>query len=531
MQIVVPMSGFGERFRRAGYKVPKPLISIEGKPIISHVVDMFPGNNEFIFICNQDHLDNTDMRQILASSCSGNNYQIISIPQHKLGPVYAVTRAFDAIKLDEQVVVNYCDFTCYWNFQDFQTWVNSNQCDGALPAYRGFHPHSLGSTNYAYIREENNKFLEIKEKEPFTSDRMNEYASSGTYYFSKGAYIVKYFQELIDKNISLNGEYYCSLVYNLMHADGLDSQIYELEHFMQWGTPEDVDEYNHWSSIFNTYAEKELKSFTNSRFSKNATSLPHTNLITMAGMGSRFSKEGYKASKPLIQVNNESMFLEAFSSLPSAKKNCFIARKEYASDVTHILEEFEIENSDVITIENPTNGQSCTALLALDYCAHSQPLTISSCDHALLFDQSKLDLLMAEDLDIIVWGFKGYYSAVRYPNMYGWASVKDDNNISKVSVKKALDNPKDDFVITGTFTFKSPEILSQLVNLQYSNDNQVNGEYYLDSTIEEALRLGLKCKIFEVSHYICWGTPNELKTYEYWKTCFSKWNSHSYRNT
>ena len=43
MQIIIPMSGFGERFRKVGYKVPKPLIEIEGKPIIAHVIDMIPG--------------------------------------------------------------------------------------------------------------------------------------------------------------------------------------------------------------------------------------------------------------------------------------------------------------------------------------------------------------------------------------------------------------------------------------------------------------------------------------------------------
>jgi len=45
MQIVVPMSGFGERFRRAGYDVPKPLIMVDGKPIIAHVVDLFSGRD------------------------------------------------------------------------------------------------------------------------------------------------------------------------------------------------------------------------------------------------------------------------------------------------------------------------------------------------------------------------------------------------------------------------------------------------------------------------------------------------------
>jgi len=54
MQIVIPMSGFGERFRRAGYAVPKPLIEIDGKPIVAHVINMFPGESDFIFICNQE---------------------------------------------------------------------------------------------------------------------------------------------------------------------------------------------------------------------------------------------------------------------------------------------------------------------------------------------------------------------------------------------------------------------------------------------------------------------------------------------
>ena len=45
MKIIIPMSGFGERFRRAGY-----VILIDGKPIIEHV-EMFPGETDFIFIC------------------------------------------------------------------------------------------------------------------------------------------------------------------------------------------------------------------------------------------------------------------------------------------------------------------------------------------------------------------------------------------------------------------------------------------------------------------------------------------------
>ena len=68
MHIIIPMSGFGERFRKAGYPVPKPLIEVNGKPIIEYVVNMFPGETHFSFVCNEDHLNNNDyrMKEILS---------------------------------------------------------------------------------------------------------------------------------------------------------------------------------------------------------------------------------------------------------------------------------------------------------------------------------------------------------------------------------------------------------------------------------------------------------------------------------
>ncbi|MGH9521603.1 MAG: hypothetical protein ACRD3E_03610 [Terriglobales bacterium] len=62
MQIIVPMSGKGERFTAAGYRDLKPLIPVEGKSIVEHVVNMFPGEHDFLFICAADALDATPLR-------------------------------------------------------------------------------------------------------------------------------------------------------------------------------------------------------------------------------------------------------------------------------------------------------------------------------------------------------------------------------------------------------------------------------------------------------------------------------------
>ena len=123
MKIIIPMSGFGERFRRVGYDVPKPLIVVDGKPIIQHVVEMFSPEDEFFFICSNDHLNNSffNMAKILNEICP--NGQIIGIDSHKLGPVFAVLRAENLFGTDEPVVVNYCDFTCYWNWSEFKVCI------------------------------------------------------------------------------------------------------------------------------------------------------------------------------------------------------------------------------------------------------------------------------------------------------------------------------------------------------------------------------------------------------------------------
>ena len=60
-------------------------------------------------------------------------------------------------------------------------------------------------------------------------------------------------------------------------------------------------------------------------------------------------------------------------------------------------------------------------------------------------------------------------------------------------------------------------------------DGRINGEFYIDSLINDAIDMGFVCKLFEVSSFLCWGTPNDLKTFEYWQSCFHKWDQHPYR--
>jgi choline kinase len=88
MKIIIPMAGIGSRFMAARYEDPKPLIKVNGKMIIEYILDMFDEEDEIVFICNQKHLQETDIEKVLKKLSP--NSRTVSMPVHKLGPVYTV---------------------------------------------------------------------------------------------------------------------------------------------------------------------------------------------------------------------------------------------------------------------------------------------------------------------------------------------------------------------------------------------------------------------------------------------------------
>ena len=500
------------RFIAAGYDIPKYLIEVDGKTVIEHIIDLYPKDTEFVCIMNRKHHDETYAPGLLLQILSGGS-TIHVVEPHKLGPVHSVLQVLEEIDDDEPVVINYCDFSIEWNFDEFKKHVESTNCDGSVICYTGFHPHMLGSDNYAFCRtDENNQILEVREKQPFTDDKMSEFASAGNYYFRKGSYIKKYFQKLIDEDVNINGEYYVSLIYNLMIRDGLYNNVFEVPHMLQWGTPFDLDIYNSWSN----YYRKALEGQKEVRLENCTLALP------MAGAGSRFSKEGYTEPKPFIKVNGRNMFEQAVRCLPKTDRTIYACLREQKAP--HPV------GGEVLWIDEVLEGQACTTEKIVEQCDPDNSILVSACDNGVFYDADKfLDLVNDEDNDIIVWTYRNNYTSHLQPNAYSWVNCDSEGNISSVDVKNFTgENPVNEYAITGTMFFRTKEIFHRSLESLYKNDNRTNGEFYVDSMLNEAINLGYKVRNFEIDNYICWGTPNDLKTYEYWQRFFNKVDWHSY---
>lgn len=509
------MSGIGKRFVQSGYSDPKPLIEIDGLPIINHVVNLFPGIEDVIFICNDNHLVSTNMREVLQNISP--NCRIIGVSnENRQGPVHAVSQIFDLIENDKKIIVSYCDYGTVWDFQGFIKLCDV--FDGVIPCYTGFHPHMLGSDNYAFCKHDNMDLIEIKEKEPFTTNKMSEYASNGTYFFKSGSILKKYFRKLIDLGISVNGEYYVSLVYNLMVKDRLKVRLFEIDKMLQWGTPYDLEIYRGWGNYF-AKSEMTIKS----------NPVGTTLVLPLAGRGNRFLKDGYGKPKPLINVDDKPMIVRAVNCLPKSDKSIFICLNEHIQEygIDKTLSE-EYPNCDIIGLNQVTEGQACTCEIGITHFNVNleNPIMISACDNGVHYDVEKFNEMVNDDgIDVIVWTFRNNQTSKVNPDMYAWLDVDDDGFVHHVSCKKFIyEDPLKTHAIVGTMFFRKAKYFLDGLKKNKEQNIRTNNEFYVDDVLNQNIKDGLKVKVFEVENYICWGTPNDYKTYNYWKDHFKKNN-------
>jgi NDP-sugar pyrophosphorylase family protein len=509
MMIFVPMAGTGDRYIRAGFTAPKPLILVDGVPMIERVLDAFPRDAKFLFGVNRVHATTTELVPTLMRLRP--RAKIVVMDPHKDGPIQSVLSCAHEIPDDEDVCLNYCDFGVDWSFDAFRAWLDRGGWDGAMTAYKGFHPHSLGPTLYAYMRNEGDRVVEVREKHHFTEDKLAEFASSGLYWFRHGRDLKRIARELITRGERVNNEFYVSMAMQLMLEQGGRVGVYELTHFYQWGTPEDLRDYESWAR-----AMRDLDGF----FERTKrTRSRATHVIPMAGRGQRFVDEGYHDPKPLIDVAGAPMLERVIECLPAPSERVLVAQRDHIRHPKFVALEKKLTSTRIVPLDAMTEGQACTALLGVEAPIDLEaPVLFASCDAGYTYDVDAYAAReAANDADLIAFTARGHLPAIWRPVMYGWVHV-DGTNIRAVAVKRLVEGiaAEAQEVITGTFWFRSAKLFVEETQSMMRDDDRVNGEFYIDTIVRRMVARGARVEAFTVDKYVPWGTPAELKTFTYW---------------
>lgn len=229
MNVLIPMAGAGSRFANAGYTFPKPLIEVNGKPMIEVVKNNLNVDAHFIFLVQKEHYEKYNLKQLLNLIASGCD--IIQVDGLTEGAACTTLLAKELINNDEPLMMANSDQFVEWNSNEVLYAFTADNIDGGIVSFKATHP------KWSFAKVGDDGFVsEVAEKNPISDN-----ATVGIYYWNKGSDYVKYAEQMIAKNIRTNNEFYVAPVFNEAIGDGKKIRIKQIEKMWGIGVPEDLN--------------------------------------------------------------------------------------------------------------------------------------------------------------------------------------------------------------------------------------------------------------------------------------------------
>jgi HAD superfamily hydrolase (TIGR01509 family) len=230
MNVLIPMAGAGSRFEQMGYTFPKPLIEVNGKPMIQVVVENLNIDAKHIFIVQKSHYEKYNLKYLL-NLITNNNCEIVQVDGITEGAACTTLLAKKFIDNDEPMVMANSDQFLEWDSNEFMYSMVADDVDGGIVSFEATHP------KWSFAKLGDDGFVsEVAEKKPISN-----IATAGIYYWTHGSNYVKYAEQMIEKDIRTNNEFYVCPVYNEAIQDGKKVKVFQIEKMWGLGTPEDLE--------------------------------------------------------------------------------------------------------------------------------------------------------------------------------------------------------------------------------------------------------------------------------------------------
>ena len=231
LNILIPMAGAGSRFQQAGYTFPKPLIEVNNKPMIQVVVENLNIDANYIYVVQKSHREKYNLDTMLNLVTPG--CKIVEVDVLTEGAACTALLAKEYINNDSPLFFANSDQFVEWDSNEFMYKMQESNCDGGIVTFKATHP------KWSFAKIDDNGFVtEVAEKNPISDN-----ATVGFYYWKHGADFIRYAEQMIEKDIRVNNEFYVCPVYNQAIEDCKKIRIFESGKMWGLGTPEDLNFY------------------------------------------------------------------------------------------------------------------------------------------------------------------------------------------------------------------------------------------------------------------------------------------------
>lgn len=233
MKILIPMAGEGSRFAKEGYTLPKPLIEVNGKPMVQAVVENLDFDAEYIFLVRKEHLLKHHGLSSTLGRISCGKSTIVEVESLTEGAACTALLAKQYINSDDDLLIANSDQIIDYIPHNFNTLKRLTNVDGIVFTFNAVHP------KWSFVKLNSKGFVtEVAEKNP-----ISDVATCGIYWYRKGSDFVAAAEGMIQKDIRVNNEFYIAPVYNEMISVGKVIVPFFVSEMHGIGTPEDLNYY------------------------------------------------------------------------------------------------------------------------------------------------------------------------------------------------------------------------------------------------------------------------------------------------
>ena len=233
MKVLIPMAGEGSRFINEGYTFPKPLIDVDGKPMIQRVVENLDFECEYIFLVRKGHLQEYDGLKETLNRITNNRTQIVVVDGLTEGAACTALLAKRFINTDDDLLIANSDQIIEYEPQNFNLMRSLTSVDAIVWTFNDVHP------KWSFVKTNSRGFCtEVAEKVPISN-----IATCGIYWYRKGSDFVKSAEQMIEKDIRVKNEFYIAPVYNELIQSGKTLVPFFVNKMHGIGTPEDLNTY------------------------------------------------------------------------------------------------------------------------------------------------------------------------------------------------------------------------------------------------------------------------------------------------
>ncbi|MBT3407236.1 NTP transferase domain-containing protein, partial [Candidatus Woesearchaeota archaeon] len=312
--------------------------------------------------------------------------------------------------------------------------------------------------------------------------------SVGTFYFKSGSDMLDVIEKQITNNKRVASEFYPSEIFNELLNQNIEVYLYDVDFFIHFGLPEQLNDFNHWSVVMNHKPIRtEIK-----------------NICIMGGLGKRM-KVLSNEPKALIKFRNLPMFEYVLSEFGS-DDNIIVT----TNDIVSQLPVPKI-NYSIINIGKQTNAQIETITNAVNDIKQHDNFFMISCDAFGIFDNNKLkEFIKKNNPDCIIFTFTPTLMQIKMAGHHTHVSTNDDL-ITEVHIKsKSSDEDKG---LGGFFWFKTGKIFDEVKNIPNDLENEQIADHFLKHLVNKGyIILG-----YHLDNYCHIGTVPEFREFKFWE--------------